>query len=225
MTGKLSVAARSIRLFADKQMGPAALAKILADGAIQSRNEAIAGGEASDKFYTYVDGKEGASEYDVRYDGYILYDFDYMPDIVEFASHFLRFRSPPRDRHPGSHRGQVRSYKDSWLIASVASGLPYTLSRLKSFDMFREEEYWIWNRMPYGRKVDVQLIGKKRVRFESPPHILDDLVHALRQRYGSFIQAKRRWTIRPPDPWIIKRGVKKGLPVEYPAVLIEPRTR
>jgi len=221
----LSAAARSIRLFADRQMGPEALAKILAEGAMKSRDEAIAGGEASDKFYTYVDGKSGVSEYDVKYDGYILYDFDYMPDVIEFAYHFLRHRSPPRDNHPGSHPRQARHYKDSWLIASVASGIPYTLGRLKDFKMFSEEEYWIWNRMPYGRKVDVQMMGKKRIKYDAPPHILDDLVHALRQRYGSFIQAQRRWTIRPPDPWVTKYGLRKGRPIDYPAVLIEPRTR
>lgn len=219
MSGSLSVAVRKIRVFAQQAASPEVLSRILADGAREALREAIESGQAPNNFVKYVDGVEGADESTVRPDGKIVYEFNYMPEIIMFALEFAKARSP----RSGSNN-KKRPYHRSFFLAAER-GNPI---REESIDYDRIESgktYILGNTQPYSRRVDVQRDGiyGQRMRFRVPPGLFDDTAAAVNRLFGTFVRAYRVYTVLFPGQYILRTGPEKGRPVDSPAILIEPR--
>jgi hypothetical protein len=215
MSGNLRFAARQIRAFADRSLSDEALSRILADGARDELVSAIKSGEAPNSFVKYVDGVEGADEYRVKPNGYILYDFNYMPDAISLAIEFLRARSPKGGRAP--------HMRDMFFLANQRTGELIEYGAINYAELDPQSSWFIGNAAPYNRKADVQFVGKERLRFRVPPEIYQDASDFINKTYGEVIRARRFYSIVFPGQYVLKQGRREGQRVESPALLIGPR--
>ncbi|MDQ1081449.1 hypothetical protein [Pseudoroseomonas cervicalis] len=224
---------RDISLWLDRNLSDRALSKRLAAYARRRLDETIASGQGSRAYKRYVDGVLGASEDQVRPDGRIVYEFTYLADATVFALGYLMQRSPVKSGrfrssfYLGISRGQGgRAQREvtGGRFIPAATFNPQTMSA----DAF---EVVIGNTQPYSRKVDVQLVGLRRLRFEVPAGMFEDAARAVNGQFGNSVRARRVYTMRFPGqyrlqqpqyrkdaPHRIKRGV--GDFVESPALII-----
>lgn len=215
MSGSLSYAARRIRVLAKESTDPQVLSRTLADGAKQALVDAITSGEAPNSFTKYVDGVQDADEYRVRPNGYILYDFNYMPDAISLAIEFLRARAPKGSRPP--------HMRDMFFIANQRTGERIEYGAINYADLEPGSSWFIGNAAPYNRKADVQFVGKERLQFKVPPNIYQDAADFINRTYGTMIRARRFYSIVFPGQYVLKDGRRAGQRVESPALVIEPR--
>lgn len=185
-------AARTVRLFRDDTLSPAALSKVLAGAARRIRNDLIERGEAAPTFQTFVDGREGAPEETVHPDGAILYRFTSIGEAALFCLSFCIARSP-------SDSG---AYRNAWVVA--VNGRPWT-GDLN--DIPAGAEVMVVNPMPYARKIDV---GAMRMRV--PPGIIEAARQAGRRAFPS-LDFEREFVTIPASiggpagvevPWILR---------------------
>lgn len=219
-----SVYRLQVDLFWNKNFSQAQNSQRLADFAAKNRDLLIAQGRASPRYSTYVDGIENANPENVKQR--IQYNFEYLADALTFALTFLQNRSPPAGRRSNSKAGD--SYRNSFMVSFGSTAI-----RMQSFDPSKvpvDATILIYNRQPYGRKVDVQQIGKTPLRFSTPPYLFADAVKALNARYGATLSVQRLYSVnvanqytRGSGPSGIVRGKQKdrGRLVEYPALEIK----
>lgn len=188
-------------------LAPAVQSKILADFARAGVAELIASGRASPKYKRFVNGTEGLLEDAVKPDGTIAYRFGYMGEVAVFALEFLKARSPVRSG----------KYRDSFIVA--VNGRPISQANFAPDSVPNDAELYIYNSQPYSRKVDVQLVGKKPLKFSVPPRLFEDAAAAVRGRFGNLVTAQRLYTL----DFSGKKVTKKGRKVEYPALKIALR--
>ena len=199
----MTVVRRSALLHVDALVPPALRSKMLADGARRLRDEAIASGRASPAYTTFVDGREGAREEEVKPDGAILYRFNLLGEAVTFALDFARRQSPVRSG----------AFRDAWIVA--VDGRRWTgLVR----DIPVAAQVTIVNTQPYARKIDtgsIQTIGYA-------------LVEATRQavmRKFPNVKADRQF-VTLPGGYVIKghshrrRRSSPGERMTYPAIVL-----
>lgn len=234
-------AARTVRLFRDRTLSPAALSHTLAGAARRIRDDLIRTGQASSPTYlTIVDGREGAAEETVRPNGAIVYEFGALGRATVFCLSFAIARSP---RDSGAFRG-------AWIV--TVNGKPWTTDLN---DIPAGAEVMIVNPMPYSRKIDVGAMvmsvppgiieaarqaGMKAfptLDFErtfvhlSPstpapsgvdvPYILHGHAHRVKvkeNRRSSAFRAGRLY--RAP-----RKDTQKGQELTYPALVISRRVR
>lgn len=196
-----------ITVMVDQGSSPAARSKFLADYARKGVAELIASGQASSKYKRFVDGQEGAAEDVVRPNGVIAYQFGYLGEVVTFAVEFLRARSPVKNR----------KYQDSFVVAVNGRPIPATMIVAESIPP--DAELYIYNDQPYARKVDVQLIGTRKLTYSVPPGLFDDAARAVKGRFGNLVTVERVYTLNFPGKWI----TRKQRTVEYPALHIVVR--
>ena len=201
----------TIQLKIAEDTAPAARAKLLADTARAGLADLIRSRRASPIYRTFVDGREGISEDLVHADGRIAYQFNYLGEIVLFALDFLRGRSPIASGR----------YRDSFRVG--VNGRDIMAAQFNPRMVPDTAEIFIYNEQPYGRKVDVQLIGTKPLTYTTKPNLMYDARDALRARYGNFITVERLYTIDFPGRWITRYTLKPGRKVEYPALVINAR--
>lgn len=205
-------------------------ARRIAALARRERDALIASGRASDRYETSVNGVRGAAEETIRPGGAIVYSFIPISRAVTFAVAFLIARSPPPSgRPPNARTGKTGSFRDTWMV-SVAGAPPVLASSFDPAGIPAGAEVLIFNEQPYARKVDVQMIGPKKLHFSVPPLIIADAVKALRKEFGASIQARRVYNIDFPGQYRLKnpqfrgktgRVVRKaGSLVETPALSI-----
>lgn len=194
---------------------PAVRAAKLADTARAGLAGLIATGQASPSYRRYVDGIEGRLEDQVKADGTIAYRFSYTTEVILFALAYLRDRSPV-----GSGPGE--RYRDSFVITIGRTTFPAT-----EFDPARFPEgsdIYITNLQPYGRKVDVQLVGKKVLKYSVPRGLFEDAATATRRRFGNLLDVWRIYTVDFPGRWVTRRPFSlEAKAVEYPALMIQHR--
>ena len=209
----------TIKLQIAADIAPAARAKLLADTARAGLADLIASKRASPKYRTFVDGVKGRSEDQVRADGQIAYQFNYMGEIISFALEFLKDRSPVASGR----------YQDSFRVS--VNGRDIMAGQFNPRMVPDDAGILIYNEQPYGRKVDVQLVGRKKLTYSVPPGLFADARDAVRARYGNLVSAERLYTIEFPGRKITKRTrapaaeqrSQRGRRVEYPALSIGPR--
>ena len=194
--------------FVQDGLEPAVQSKILADFARAGVAELIATGQASPKYKRFVNGTEGLLEDAVKPDGSIAYRFGYMGEVATFALEFLQSRSPVRI--PAA-KGK---YIDCFVIA--VNGRPIKQQNFAPDSVPNDAELYIYNSQPYGRKVDVQLVGKKKLRFNVPEGLFRDAAAAVNGRFGNLVSAVRVYDVDFSGKWETKKGRK----VEYPALKI-----
>ena len=164
----MSLAARIIREFADRNLSPAALSAQLAQIARKARDDAIRAGEASSVYRRFVDGVEGVSEDSVRPDGRIRYLFSTIGEAAMFGLQDARRRSPPDD---------TGDYRRAWMIA--VNGLPYTglMDEIPA-----NAEVTIVNSLPYHRMIEMGLRDGPKTSRE----ITEKVRNAIRVRYPNL---------------------------------------
>jgi hypothetical protein len=214
---------RSVQVFVAQNLSPEAQSRALAAAARAGRDDLIRSGRAAPTYATFVDGQQGASEDRVRPGGAIIYRFQVLGEAAVFAMAFLRERSPVKSG----------TYRDSFQYA-VSSGGDGTANRYLGARIIRPgsfdpeqvgtdvDEVILFNRAPYSRKVDVQLVGSRRLRFSVPPDLFDDAAQAVRRRFPT-LAARRVYSMNFPGQWTLKDGPRAGKPVESPALVIGRR--
>lgn len=209
---------RSVDVFIAKSLSPAARSAQLARAAEEGTKNLIQAGRASPRYVRRVDGKEGAPASSVRPDGVIVDRFSYLGEAAAFALAFLQGRAPK-----GS--GTYRASFYLGLSSSIGGGGKFVMASQFNPDAVTTdiEEIVIGNTQPYSRKVDVQLIGTKPLKFSVPAGLFEDARSAVRRRFGNFADARRVYTRNFPGQYMLRGGKRPGKPVESPALVISLR--
>lgn len=173
-----AMVARTIRLFRDQTLSPAALSGVLATVARQKRDELIASGNAPPAYQTFVDGREGAPEESVRPDGAILYRFNLLGQAVAFALTYCLARSPV----------ESGAYRRAWFVAVDGRRWDGDLN-----DIPAGSEVLVTNPMPYARKIDVG-----GMRMKMPPQIVEGARQQVMHKFPT-LSAQRTMVTLPSD--------------------------
>jgi hypothetical protein len=228
----------NLKVFVDRTLSSEAQSKQLAERAKKELASLVSSGRASNSFRRFVDGREGAPEESVgpAPNGQIVYRFNHLGAICQFALSFLVNRSPSRS---GTYRrsfylgisrsgtlaptasGPERGAKGRFVAsapAQPAAGGKFIRMQDFSPDAVTPDvtEIVIGNTQPYSRKVDVQFVGNERLTFSVPPGLFDDAVSAIKSRYGTLVDVKRVYTMNFPGQYILKQeqyhksGPRKG---------------
>lgn len=217
---------RSVDVFLSRALSPEAQSAALARVARAGVADLVASGRAPPRYRTFVDGREGRDESTVRPDGVIAYVFDRMPEIAAFALAFLRERSPVGG-------GEDGHYRDSFWFGLDGRFVP--AERFNPKTMGPVSEVIIGNTRPFNRKVDVQTVGRRTLRFSVPAGLYDDAAAAVRGRFGNSVTAKRVYNMRFPGQYRLQQtqfrtgtrshNVRRwaGTLVESPAIVITAR--
>lgn len=209
--------ARLISLQKDLQLAVAGIApdKIAPALAAFARSElakAIASGEGSPNFSTYVNGRPNTSEDTVVPPGPIVYVFNWWGDVVTYALQTLIELSPEL----------TGEYKHSWIIRADGQ----QVADPKSINVASVVE--ITNTQPFHRSI---VVGHRKYRLGHQS------IEAARQKvngvYGNLITAKSTM-IQLPGGYVLKgrfrRGFRKyarrkarpdvgaGQPMQYPTL-------
>lgn len=207
-------ASNAITILVAEGSSPERRAQVLAEAARSGLATLISTGVASSRYTRFVDGVEGVAEDLVKPEGTIAYRFAYMGEVVEFALAFLQARSPYKG-------GSEFHYRDNFVVA--VNGRPLPAQGVNAASIPADASIFIYNSLPYGRKVDVQLIGKKPMRFTVKAGLFDDAELAVKARYGNLVTVARRYTVDFPGRWITTKTKTPGRKVEYPALEITLR--
>lgn len=198
------------KIFVDEELGPAARSARLAQAAREGVANLIREGRASPNYRRFVDGQEGAQEATVKPDGVIVYEFSYIAEVIIFALAFLRARSPVASGR----------FRESFVVSIDGRPIPAAAFNPRSVPL--AAEVIIYNSQPYGRKIDVQIVGGKPLRFSVPAGLYADAVRAIRRQFGNAMTAERLYSINHPGQYILRRGKKRGQRVQSPALVISP---
>lgn len=205
--------ARSIRLFADQTLSPAALSSHLAATAVQRRDALIARGDAPSVYATYVDGRQGVPETAVRPDGRIVYRFNVLGLAATFALAYCTSRSPVRSGR----------YRRAWAV--IVDGKPW---RDDLNDVPAGAEIMIVNPEPYARKIDTGAM-----KMSVPPGIIEGARQTTRRKFptvnGARAFVKIPAGLLPGAPYTLKttsgrrRDRQAGQQITYPALILTER--
>lgn len=248
----------------DRNLSPEAQSAHLARTAKRELARLQGTGRASQNYVRYVDGKAGMPEEMVRPapDGLIFYRFAVLGPVAAFALGFLTARSPKgsgdyaksfylgistkdTQLNPAFFPTRITSGKQKGRFTFSTAPAPAPLSggRFVPMAQFNPQkvtadvaEIVIGNTQPYSRKVDIQIVGGRKLSFSVPPGLFDDCVKAIKARFDDIVEVKRIYTINFPGQYRLKRtqlrkkgrhagkvGRAAGSPVESPAIVITPR--
>lgn len=203
---------RSVALLLDRSLGPAAISTRFAAFARTTRDALIAEGKAPPLFETYVDGRHGAREEEVRPDGAILYRFNTVGLAAAFAIAYARERSP---RISGEYRASWFLVVDGRPFAGDPAAIPAGATVM------------VTNHAPYHRKIDTG--GQRGIG----RGIVEATRQATRAKWPALLVD--RAFVEIPAGYVLKgrRGRKggrrlrssarAGAVMTYPAVLIRAR--
>jgi hypothetical protein len=207
---------RSVTVFVNENLSPAAQSAHLARTAIAGREELIWTRRAPDSYRTLVDGKESVPEAQVQPRGMIVYRFNLLGEAAVFALAFLRERSPVRGG----------KFRDSFGVA--VNGRPFSLKIFDPQKAGEASECIVFNTQPYARRVQVQFDGTRRLRFSVPPDMFGDAMIAVRRRFPT-LDANQLYRVKSPGSnnggqgpglYTLKNGRRAGKPVDSPALVI-----
>lgn len=178
-------------------LGPEAIKKLLAQTAREALAEAQGAGQFPRNYIISVNGRTGASEESVVPPGPIVYYAKWWPEVLTYGVTFAQERSPHKSGR----------YKSSWFV--MVNG-----NRTAEYESISlDAECIITNNQPYSRRIEV---GRQRVNV--PPGIVEDLVSALRRRFGDLLNVRRMF-INLTNAYVLKTKH----PVTYPAAVITMR--
>lgn len=170
-----------ISAFINTNLSDAARSRALADFARAERDKLIKSGQASARYTTYVDGHVDPNEDHVKGTGGIIhYRFSDLGDATEFALTYLRYRVP-----------KVSGLLSESFWVSI-NGDYYSPGESINYNKIPlDAEVVIGNTEAYWRKADLNLKGKRELRYRAPDEI-KDCVSALNARFGrTSIKARR----------------------------------
>lgn len=217
---------RSLQVWVEQTLSPEAQSKFLAKTAREERDQLIKSGRASPTYRTFVDGTIDKSEDLVQPapSGKIIYAFSGWRAITTAALKILVDNSPVL----------TGNYKKSFYLGIDGKFVPMEQFNADAIG-FDVKEVVIGNTQPYSRKVDVQLVGGKKLNFSVPPLLFDNAVKELKSQFGRNFTIKRVYTMEFPGQYVLrqeqyhKSGRNIGKPrkragqlVESPALIIQP---
>lgn len=214
---------RSTKVFIDSSLSPKAQSEFLAKVAKQGVADLIATKRAPPRYDRFVDGKKDAPEETVKPSGTISYVFEYLNDVIAFSIGYLRTRSPVR-------KGK---YRDSFYVS--VNGKAILATDFEGTDIGTSSEIIIYNSQPYARKVDVQLVGYKKLHFSTPADMFPECVQAVKSRFGNLVNVSRIRNVSFPGKYTLRRRQMRprprqhlvlrhvGEPVETPGMVITLR--
>jgi hypothetical protein len=203
---------RELKLALRQDMGPEAMARELAAFSRQNLADYLQTLRIAPGWETFVNGRRGLSEDQVKAPGPVVYLFSYWPEVLNFALAFLRGRSPT-----GPAEG--KPYKESFFVmAGGREKHPRQWSTIAP-----DEEVTITNSAPYSRKLDVGLMGAKPIKLSVPPGIMEAGAAAIRSQYGGLLEAKRVYNVPHTGQWIYRRGRRAGKAVNSPGIILTPK--
>ena len=206
-------------LYVQQNLSPAARSARLAAFARARLDETIKSGRGSPRYTRIVDGMAGRDESQVRGDGAgrIDYLFQHVGPAAARAIEFLRARAPSGAE---SNRPGHRKFRDSFYVG--INGRLVLWSSFKPEMVPQDAEVVIVNTAPDTRKVDVQLVGTRRLRYAVPEGMFDDAARMLRREFPT-LKAKRVYSMKFTGQYILRRGDRAGSPVQSPALIITTR--
>ena len=208
---------RQLKLGLKADIGPEAMARELAKFARANVADYLRSEPIPPGYETFVNGRRGMAEEAVKAPGPIIYVFNWWPQILHFAIGYLRGRSPAGP--PKEHKDPPRPYRDSFFV--LAGGREHH-PRQWSLIPPDIDEVIITNDSGYHRKVDVQLMGGKKIRMSVLPGIMEDGAAAIAAKYGDLVEARRIYSTPHSGQWIYRRGPREGKPVNSPAIVLTP---
>lgn len=163
-------------------------------------------GEAPERYVRTVNGRIGAPEESVEPPGPIVYSFNVLPDVAEYALAFAKERSPVRSGR----------FKKSWFV--MVNGRE--TRSLESIPL--EAEVILTNSQPYSRKIEV---GAMKMRV--PPGVVEDTKQAVMRRFGNIVTAQKRF-IPLSGAYVLRRENRRkdrasGKQLLYPALVVSLR--
>ena len=235
---------RMARVVVANDLTPDAFGRRVAAYARADRDAHIGRGEAPSRFSTLVNGVEGAAEETVRPTGAIVYQFALLGIAAEWCMFRLVMLSPfartPSPKTTRTTRPRFENaYREQWVYAvgermtkfrkRQVQAERYRANRIirpESFDPSQVDadvaEILIFNRAPYARKVEVQLVGAKPLHFSVPAGFIEQVASEARRRFPS-LDFRRIYQVNFPGQYTIRYGQKAGQPSENPALVISYR--
>lgn len=218
---------RTIDVFIDNVSSPE-FQKIHARIAREALAEHLAKVKSTPNIERFVDGREGLVEEQVKLYGVIRYEFHNLGDAVEAAIKFLLAEGAKVSPEYAagffvgvlrSESGKVRG-KD--VTTHQADGRMVAAKDFGTKNLPADAEYLIGNKLSYNRKVDVQHIGLKAMKFSVDPFIYARCAQMLNQRYRS-VKVKSVYNLTFDGQYILKTGPKAGRPVHSPGIILTRR--
>jgi hypothetical protein len=196
--------ARDLKI-ATAGLEPDAIKGLLVSTALQALSDAQNAREFPSQYITTVNDRVGASIQSVEPPGPIVYTAVWWPEILEYGLAFAEGRSPVLSGR----------FKRSWF--AMANGSP--LNDFAAIPL--NAECIITNDQPYSRKIEVG-----HMHMSVPPGVVEDLVSALRRKFGNLISVRRQF-ISLEGAYALRRGSRRrrraspgGRMLSYPAAVI-----
>lgn len=181
----------TLTLYKSKELSSAALSLRLATATADYRDSLIRAGRASPKYETYVDGSRSDNMNTVKRS--ILIDFDYGSDAAGFVLGYLIAGSPERSGR----------YAKSFMVSvNGAPGIPAAQFDATKTDS--QSTIIIYNTQPYSRKVDVQMIGTRRLRYKSQQFLFQAAVDQAKKRFGNQANIVRIYNVNFLGKYVTK---------------------
>jgi len=204
---------KDLKIVLDEDLSPAAQSQALAEAAREALTEAVAQNTAAlghaPLHDTIVDGRTterdvlngGTTEFSVRPDGTIVYEFHLVADVFAYIDEQLRKHSPVgqgSDPHPGLYRASHAFFADG----QAADPLNAPPAR----------EYVFVNTQPYARKIE------RGVSSQAPDGVYQAVAALAAGRFGNI--ARIAYDFRSVQGARV-RGRRSELP--NPAIVITLR--
>lgn len=200
----MSAFRQQITVMVNKQLSDEAQRQRLIEVAKEAITDAVASGKATKNYVRYVDGVEGASEEQARKE--IFYKFGYAAEAAQFALDYLRRRT----------RGGSNKFANSfWISVDGRYIAPGSFSP-RNVPPFAE--IVIGNTRPENRKIDVGLVGTKKLSFSIPSGFYDDCASAVNREYSKVVWAVRKYDYNFPA----KYHARKTARFQSPVLVITP---
>lgn len=178
MLSKVEPLEKDIELLIAQDLSPAAQSRMLAEFAMetfaeveQSNTEALGHPPRSERF---VDGREGASETEVRPGGTIVYEFELVSEVFAWIATELERHSPVghgKDKHPGLYKRSHVFFADG--VEADAFNPPAGTQQ----GIFS-------NAQPYARKIDRGLSPQQ------PEGVYEVVTSMASRRFGNIVKVQ-----------------------------------
>jgi len=176
--------------------------------------------EVKPQYTLEVDGQPATSEDQVKQYGLIVYKFNRLGEVAQFALDVLIVRV--REFYPGKD-------KDSY-INNFFVGVNGKFIDAEDFDpklVPPHAEIIIGNKVPFNRKLDVQRVGGEVLSFKIPSGLFDLAALVVTRKYGKIVTVKRSYNIAYPNKYKLRReqeylsGPRKGKSRKRAGTLVE----
>lgn len=140
--------------------------KLLIDTAKREHHSVMESDPRPSSFQRFVDGREGASEEDVKANGVIAYHYPRIENVVQYAFEVLFDLSPVLT---GAYRGAHTLFIDGRAASDMKGWQP-------------GQEVSISNPLPYSRKIEV---GRMKMTVPGTDHVYQQARRKIMARWGN----------------------------------------